>query len=664
MTIVSLSHRLAFAAGTRLLHKQRWMPAAFLLRRAARLAPNHWESHNNLAVALLKLERWEEAARTAERAVALDPASVDSRDFLGIALLQLQRWEEAVTTYRAAIQADASRYDSFDRLGMALMQLERWDDVVDTYEAALALDSGRYAAHQRLGIALQRLRRWDAAATAFRRALALAARDPATAGEVVGLELSVASVEARQDTTVPSRQLPSPEIIAQVAERQASFWTVANLGTGVFAVERWLEDLSAPAGHAQSGSGPRLLFVLDNDFGELTTFKYLLLGQPQLAARTTLLLPERLFAHNADAVAGRTHRYATAKDVLDLVDREQPGIVFLCSAYLFCPHLEWSVANLERLIAALRARGCRIVTADPYLGMLSRQDAASLVHFEISREHAKKLAAVSHMPEAVEKMRSLQNTLAAQAWEVLRQSERILRDTYHLYPTYCDVTNDVAAETDARNMSFFNDRLAHAPSHTREGAPHWLFILASADYDIQSVAEGDAFADVVARKLVETRAAGRHPILIAPAEFLEELLLRLSSLDGIDLLSHCPFNRYLSLLLSAEHVFYWNAVSHSLLIRLFNQRPVVLFDRGHLLRTAPAIRERIVAWYYQGFEAPIRDHQQVLTVERVEDWAADYRRHAARLVERFRRAPAPEDMIAQLVARAPSPAPQTTLSYR
>ena len=61
----SMRHQFAFEAGTRLLRKERWWAAAFLLRRATKLAPSHWESPNNLAVAFLKLQRWEDAARAA-----------------------------------------------------------------------------------------------------------------------------------------------------------------------------------------------------------------------------------------------------------------------------------------------------------------------------------------------------------------------------------------------------------------------------------------------------------------------------------------------------------------------------------------------------------------------------------------------------------------------
>src|SRR5262249_3623738 len=163
------------------------------------------------------------------------------------------------------------------------------------------------------------------------------------------------------------------------------------------------------------------------------------------------------------------------------------------------------------------------------------------------------------------------------------------------------------------------------------------------DCGTQMLFEGETgFSDIVASKLIETLAAGRHPILIGPKEFVEQLVTRMPTAEGIDLLSQRPFTQFCSLLLSAEHTVYWNAVSHSLLFRLFNQLPIVLFDRGHLVRNAPALYHRVVGWYYQGWSPPFRDHRQPLTLEMVEEWAEEYRPHAARLVERYSRAQSPD----------------------
>jgi hypothetical protein len=324
---------------------------------------------------------------------------------------------------------------------------------------------------------------------------------------------------------------------------------------------------------------------------------------------------------------------------------------------MFSEHVGFTPDDLERLIRQLRERGCRVVTADPFVGMLSKQDPQTLIRVDIPTDHPQ--FTVEQLTEAKrpdeERMRA-----------GYTQSEQILRDMYHLYPSYCDVAEGDVTETDARNIAFFNDRLLRpAPSTLGEaGTPHWLFILATPDHGIQTLFEGGAFPDIVASKLIETLAAGRHPILIGPRAFVDELVPRMPTAEGIDILSHCPFNQFYSLLLSAEHVFYWNVVSHSLLIRLYNQLPIVQFDRGHLVRSAPGIYDRIVAWYYQGWKPPLRDHREPLTLETVEGWAAEYRQQAGRLLERYRRAPSPDQMIADLMGRAPIPEPLASASKR
>jgi Flp pilus assembly protein TadD len=715
MLFDSVRHWVAFKGGSVLLRREQWRPAAFLLHHATKVAPDHWESHTNLAVAFLKLERWTQAADVAERAIRLNPTADDSYVFFGIALLQLERWDEAAAAYRRAITMDPDRYDSYDRLGIALVRLERWNEVVETYEAALKLDAGHHTAHHRLGVALLRLGRWDAAAAALRRAIALALDDPAAAAERVEmmshLAMAVAQLEASGEVlmatllqqaevlqrgaadrlnrgiallkaeqceealaeleTLPPDlggahflrvdplirlgrvaeavtahhlavaaggvlpPLPGPPAATRYEHRQASFWTSDNLSADAFAAERWLEQLSVVP--AEVTAGPRLLFVLDNDFGELATVKFFILGQ-DLAARATLLLPERLYVHNVDAIPGRTFQYGSVEDILQAVDREQPEVVLLCSGYLLCPHLEFTPDSLARLIDRLRERGCRVVTADPFLGMLSKQDPQTLIRFDLAREHGTKLAAVAGLSvEAVEDIARSARAAEERAWASFAQSEKILRNTYHLYPSYCDVAEDDRAQTDARNVAFFNDRLVRPVPSTPVGVgtPHWLFILAS--------------------KLVETLAAGRHPILIGPRAFIGKLVTRMPTAEGIDILSQCPFTQFYSLLLSAEHAFYWNIVSHSLLMRFYNQLPIVQFDRGHLIRSAPAIYDRIVGWYYQGWEPTLRDHREPLTLERVEGWAEDYRRQAGRLVARYRRAPSPDQMIADIMGRAQTP---------
>jgi Flp pilus assembly protein TadD len=690
-----------------LLKLRRWEEAAGIAQRAIKLNPAAGDSYDFFGIALLQLERWEEAVAVYRRALVVDPKRYELYDRLGMALWRLDRWDEVVETYEQALIMDGGHYAAHHRLGMAQLQLGRWDAAATALRRALALAATDSAAaselggmqmslataeeqvqaaaqgrvllrpphpgtvkHLERGVELLVLHRWEDAVGELAKGSALS---PDLGGlhflqvdPLVRLGRLAEAVAAHRRAVAaggPVPSLPGRDAAERFKHRQGAFWSTENLEPNVFAVERWLETLSAVP--EPLGPGSRLLFVLDNDFGELTTVKCFLLGQ-KLTAGATLLLPETLYSQNDAAIPGRTHRYGSVEDILVAVDREQPEIVFLCSAYLFWAHLRFTPDDIARLIDGLRERGCRTVTADPFLGLLSKQDARTLIRFELSREDARNLAEVADRPQAVEELKRLKRTLDEQAWSILEQSEQILRDTYHLYPSYCEAAADDDAEMDARNLAFFNDRLLRpAPATAGTARPHWLFVLSNTDYDIQAVHEGEAgFADIVASRLVETRAAGRHPILIGPRAFLDQLMQRMPTAEGIDILAHCPFSRFMSLLLSAEHVFYWNAVSHSLLIRLYNQLPIVLFDRGHLIRTAPAIRDRIVRWYYQGWEPPLRDHHEPLTLQTVEQWTAEYRLQAARLVECYRQAPAPQQIIAELMDRALTPGLEARVAGR
>ena len=74
-------------------------------------------------------------------------------------------------------------------------------------------------------------------------------------------------------------------------------------------------------------------------------------------------------------------------------------------------------------MAKLRERGCRVVTTDPFLGMLSEQDPRQLVSIHIPEGSSPEL---KHTKE-VEDQR---------LWSHFSRSEEILARCYHLYPAH------------------------------------------------------------------------------------------------------------------------------------------------------------------------------------------------------------------------------------
>jgi hypothetical protein len=410
-----------------------------------------------------------------------------------------------------------------------------------------------------------------------------------------------------------------------------------------------------------------LLFVLDNDYGELTTLMYLLLGQ-DLLGRSTLLLPDRLYASNRDVMPGRTHRYGSVADILAAVDAGRPQVVFLLSGYLFAIHRIFSLQALDGLVRDLRERGCRIVTSDPFLGTLSRHDVHAIVSVRLPERYQRPRSGGDVEPDA-ETRRALTGEVDRSLRLLLSGSEQILRDLPHLYPAHQDVPGHLAGPRDGRNLSFFNPRLlvpgtaaglggsaAAEPGGGASAAPHWLFVLSATDYETQYVEETQAvFVDLVIGKLRQTLQAGRRAVFVGPKDLIQSLKARMPAEEGITLLSFCSFKRFTALLLDAEYAFYWNVVSHSILMRLFNQLPVFLFDRGHLVRNVKPMYERVIAWYYQGWEPIYLDHREPLAPETLAGLAARFREAAGGICQGFRRAPAPAEMVERILRQDPVP---------
>src|SRR5262249_55436140 len=157
-----------------------------------------------------------------------------------------------------------------------------------------------------------------------------------------------------------------------------------------------------------------------------------------------------------------------------------------------------------------------------------------------------------------------------------------------------------------------------APAITETGKPLWVFVVASRDYELQAAYDGkEGFARLLVAKLEDAIACGRHPVLIAPYSCVRSIVAHVEArgvlpLDRVTLMTLLSFRRFSALLLGAEYVFYWNALSHSMFMRLFNEQPTFLFDRGHLVRNVTPLYEQIVRWYYQGWEPVYLDSRQPL----------------------------------------------------
>jgi hypothetical protein len=409
------------------------------------------------------------------------------------------------------------------------------------------------------------------------------------------------------------------------------------------AIERWLESLCPPV--ADNDDRTPALFILDNDFGELTTVLYLILGQ-ECFRNARILLSPRLYQNNRDAFPERMGLWTSERDLAEAIETLQPAIVVFASAYLMPVHDLLTADAIERLCTLARRHNAAVVTADPFLGLLT-QWAGRL----------EQLISIDIPDNADESLRTVKRSADRMLHERLAEVERVLREVPHLYPSHTDMEGIETFRADGRNLSFFNDALL-LPPHLDEAkpgdAPHWMFVISEADYSTQFMSLGNAgFARVVANLLVQSVRLGRHAIFVGPTVLLELVRHQLAPDPRIHLVRYCSFRRFLSLLLSAEYTFYWNVVSHSILMQLWNGRPVLLFNRGHLARAVRPIYERVIAWYYQGWEPPYLDHDAELSLATLEQAVAGHAERRGQIMERFRRAPSPAGVLGSLLERAP-----------
>ena len=120
---------------------------------------------------------------------------------------------------------------------------------------------------------------------------------------------------------------------------------------------------------------PRLLFLISNDFGELSTAVSFVHGT---SLGALLLLPDRLCRVNDTHLPVPHGPYRSVADVLQAVEQYRPNIVFLFSGYLFAVNGIFECQAFAGLVARLQQDGVLVVTSDPFLGLLWQVDASTV----------------------------------------------------------------------------------------------------------------------------------------------------------------------------------------------------------------------------------------------------------------------------------------------
>lgn len=379
---------------------------------------------------------------------------------------------------------------------------------------------------------------------------------------------------------------------------------------------------------AETPANPRrLLFVVSNDFGELSSAIYFTLGQ---AFGATLALPPRLFAIHGEHLPVRACCYQAAVDVVEIVGRERPDVVMLFSGYLFGVNSIFSVEVLSVLVKELRGRGCHIITTDPFLGLMANLNASTF-----SDGHPKKAWLMQHFASVA----------------------KVMRDITHLY------SGNVPTPAGHQGQSFFNEHIIKTGTQgavaemrlknmiaLRADRKRWMFVLSMEDYGLQIASHGKQnFDTLLMRRMQETVRAGRQPVLVAPKSCLEAVGANAEAAHSAILLPFCHYDLFQGLALEAEYSFYWNIFSNSILARGASGLPVIFFDSGHIARAIPPLHRLGMEAYYGNAAVDFFPQSSGLDPLLLAEFAAVQKKPMADVLVKFRQLPTPAQVIERVL---------------
>jgi hypothetical protein len=325
-------------------------------------------------------------------------------------------------------------------------------------------------------------------------------------------------------------------------------------------------------------AGLRILIVVSSDFGDLGTAMYMFEGT---GISVQLLLPARLHQQNSQLAPHKVSAYSGAAQLLEKIRDYQPQLLLLMTGV----NSLLSMVDLQMILQKARSMGIPVATTDPLLGET------------LSEENFHPLGWTKEM---FQRAAAMQNCL---------------RGVHHLYLSPMQCTQFV--------HSFFNSRVVISKEQKTailEGSHHgqcklaslqWLFVISKTDYQLQCTLHGRlVFDDMLLAKIQQSLGAKRQPVLLAPPEACQSLQGRVSG--NVVLMPFCGYEQFRELLITAEHVFYWNVMSNSVLLRIINGGSVFFMDTGHLARYIPSLVPLAMKSYYANAKLPMLDPKQVL----------------------------------------------------
>ena len=375
---------------------------------------------------------------------------------------------------------------------------------------------------------------------------------------------------------------------------------------------------------------PRLLLVVSNDFGELSSALDFLRGW---ASNSSLLLPRRLYDINANCLEHPVKPYNTLGDIFTAIDDQKPDVVLLFSGYLYAINNLITLSEHENLLAGLATRRLPVISTDPFFGLLNGPDPAPF-----NKEHPAELTLTMHFGRIATSMQDVAHLYLGPADTLNGQ-----RKFSVFNPTLID-----SQQQAANRRLRLSQRLGLDPARER-----WLFVLSAEDHAVQVARMGRArFETMLVQRLADAVRASRQPVLIAPTACVDALKRNHTEIAGLVALPFCRQDDFANLVRDAEQAFYWNMLSHSVLARLANRMPVCFFDAGHLSHVVPALLPLAIASFFAGVCPTMHSPLDALDAEQLASDGWDQIKTLALAVARLHACLTPQDVVTHVMNNA------------
>jgi len=153
--------------------QSKYLEAANLLRRAARINPEDASIQYNLAKALSDSGNDDDALAHHKKAISLAPNNPEVWFSYGKTASNLGRHEEALSCYNRSLNLKPDYLEALLNMSTTLKELKRYEDAIGCYEKALSIKPGDYEIWKNCGVVLFELRRYKDALVYFEKARGL-----------------------------------------------------------------------------------------------------------------------------------------------------------------------------------------------------------------------------------------------------------------------------------------------------------------------------------------------------------------------------------------------------------------------------------------------------------------------------------------------------------